>query len=848
MSSIARLACDRGPVDGGFWPAVARQLGAAWSAAGIEAQDAILLLPHGALLAPARAAFAAQGGWQPRVETPATLAASLAPPPEPTPNAPSGQRMPDRLAAAALLREQPFGRDWARRDPRAFDAAVAEIVATAHELLAAARARAPAERAAWWTAARAALPGGAGVGAGERLLARVALEWAALAEHDPFAPLWHLRPAAWAALRVGGAEPLLDALLDHAAALGVACWRLDAATSFDAAAAWPAPAVIVAGSLEDEAEQASAAVLAALDGGHAPVALVAEDRLLVRRIRALLERSGVALADETGWTLSTTRAAARLMAWLRAAAPGATRDAWLDAIKAEPGAEAARALEDAWRREREATAAQLAPLHALRERLARFRGPSERRLADWLAVLQACAAGLLDALAQDSAGRGVLAALRLDADGDDVAWSRLGQSTRLDLQGFLAWVADALEGESFVPAAPSAAEVIVTPLARATLRPFGATVFPGCDERRAAAPPPGLLPDAARRALGLRDAATRRRVALQAFAQVLRAPNLTLLRRSHEGIEPLAPSPALELALHARRRARAPLAVQQRLALPLQRVATRPIARPAPSMADALPLRLSASAAEALRECPYRFFARSGLRLAEAVELDAEPGKREHGRWLHAVLHAFHEGRDARARADDLDRLRRCAAAAAAHDDAASMLPFRAGFDAFARHYLAWLHKREADGWRYAAGEVARSIAPPDWGGVRLEGILDRIDVGPDGAAMVLDYKTGAADALRRRVKEPLEDTQLAFYAALLTEEPHEPPPRAIYLVLDERRAPQPIEHPDPAASAAALIDGLAGDLDALRRGEGAAALGEGEVCEHCEMRGLCRKDHWSVA
>ena len=25
------------------------------------------------------------------------------------------------------------------------------------------------------------------------------------------------------------------------------------------------------------------------------------------------------------------------------------------------------------------------------------------------------------------------------------------------------------------------------------------------------------------------------------------------------------------------------------------------------------------------------------------------------------------------------------------------------------------------------------------------------------------------------------------------------------------------------------------------------AALGEGKVCDTCEMRGLCRKDHWQL-
>jgi ATP-dependent helicase/nuclease subunit B len=38
-------------------------------------------VPYAQLLAPARQAFAARPGWQPRIETTATLAAALAPPP-----------------------------------------------------------------------------------------------------------------------------------------------------------------------------------------------------------------------------------------------------------------------------------------------------------------------------------------------------------------------------------------------------------------------------------------------------------------------------------------------------------------------------------------------------------------------------------------------------------------------------------------------------------------------------------------------------------------------------------------------------------------------------------------------
>ena len=128
-----------------------------------------------------------------------------------------------------------------------------------------------------------------------------------------------------------------------------------------------------------------------------------------------------------------------------------------------------------------------------------------------------------------------------------------------------------------------------------------------------------------------------------------------------------------------------------------------------------------------------------------------------------------------------------------------------------------------------------------------LEGRLDRIDTNGDGAAMLIDYKTGSRDKVKKRVAEPLEDTQLAFYAALLTDEGSDTPPRAIYLSLTDRETPQDFEHEEVALSAALLVDGLSADLDALRRGDGAPALGEGEVCETCDMRGLCRRDHWQV-
>jgi len=109
----------------------------------------------------------------------------------------------------------------------------------------------------------------------------------------------------------------------------------------------------------------------------------------------------------------------------------------------------------------------------------------------------------------------------------------------------------------------------------------------------------------------------------------------------------------------------------------------------------------------------------------------------------------------------------------------------------------------------------------------------------------VIDYKTGAAQQLKNKVAEPLEDTQLAFYAALLRAQGGGPI-SAAYVALDDRDAPVVIEHPEVEATAQAMLAGLGLELARLRAGAPLAALGEGRVCEVCEARGLCRRDHWA--
>ncbi|MEO8153429.1 MAG: PD-(D/E)XK nuclease family protein [Rhizobacter sp.] len=841
------------------WADIAARCAAWAQSRHVDLRSTAVLVPFAQHLPPARRAWAQLGGWQPRLETTHTLAASLGP----ATRADDGQLTfdvsTDRLNAARMLRSQ----SWVRKDPLAFNEAVAAVVATAHALVKAAAAIEPKARDAHWQQARELFASTGGPGASERALARLALEWAALAPPRPTDVLFSFTPSAWIAIQAGGGDALTQRLLSLASEHRP-CLMLDCDGPADAALA-ASLSLQACDGFEHEAECATAQVLAHLQQGASPVALVAQDRVLVRRVSAMLERQQVSLLDETGWKLSTTRAAGQVMSLLRAAEPMPSTDMLLDWLKSGVWPEAGEAcfeLESVCRRAAWSRAAAIDPtrlttaaaaLHAnARLVLSGFAVERRQALSSWSSLLHAAlqASGALAEMAVDEAGEQVLRALHLAEPG---GWSGQSSQTFMALNDFIAWVDGVLEEASFVPAAPlEPASVVITPLARVMLRPFAAIVFPGADDHHlgATAAPQPLLNDAQALALGVPTSAQRREAETRAFAHAVSTAPVTLFYRRSEGAEPLAQSPLVErLALRLQRAGRTFTPWHDpRVA---QTIAAAPIGMPAPVAAALLPPRLSASACEALRACPYRFHALHLLRLREADELDAAIEKRDYGTWLHAVLMAFHEQRIQPASPEvECERLMAIAhEQKAAHGlDDADFLPFEAGFAELVPRYIGWVHQRDEQGARWWQGEQERVVQPPGWQGISLYGRIDRIDRvrGELGTAVeLIDYKTGNAGALRDKMKQPLEDTQLAFYVALMQAETTTPL-QAMYLALG--RKIEAIPHPDVEDSAHALVQGLGRDLTRIAGGAGLPALGEGQVCDFCEARGLCRRDHWTTA
>ena len=594
--------------------------------------------------------------------------------------------------------------------------------------------------------------------------------------------------------------------------------------------------------LQEEADRASACVLSHIEAGRVPVALVAQDRVLTRRVRAMLAERGVAVRDETGWTLSTTRAAASLMALLRACLWDASADQVLDWLKQAPVFDAMQVSALEARLRRRGTRDWQVPtpddglglqIQAVRESLQAAR-PLSRWLADLRSALQG--SGQWPHLLQDAAGQAVLDCLRLrpgaEHEFDDVA-------TRMGLSALIGWVNQALESVSFSPPHPAHAQVIILPLTQLLGRPLAAVVFPGCDEVRlpVSPEPPGPWTPAQRLLLGL---PSRERLALalrSAWQYALQFPHIDILWRTSEGGESLLPCALVQQlqldllpCLAADPRAR-------------RRLLPQPNRRPLPS-AQRLPLsRLSSSAYEDLRRCPYRFFSLRLLRLQEVDELDAELDKRDFGNWLHAVLGHFHEALAATPSAGLSARLAIMQSAAEASTrelglSPAEFLPFAAAWPRIRAGYLVWLTEHEAAGACFRAAEVRRERP---LGQLTLVGQIDRVDRLADGSALLLDYKTEARQTTAQRIKTPLEDTQLAFYAALLDEDRV----TSAYVNVAEKAGTRSYAQPGIEALRTQLLVGIASDVARMAAGEVLPAIGSGQTCDYCAARGLCRKDFW---
>ncbi len=678
----------------------------------------------------------------------------------------------------------------------------------------------------------------------EAAIARIALAWAANSNYATDT-LFSAAPDLLVVLEGFQAEALTAALKQQWPAKVLQLGMVPEPAEV-AALGRPAgrPALHAAQDAEDEAQRAAACVLAHLAAGRKPVALVAQDRLLTRRVHALLDQMGIAVSDETGWKLSTTRAAASLMSLLRAMAWDVATDAVLDWLKNASAFDPQSVLqaEDRWRQSgsREWHSVPLDDALVAQVQSVRQTLQSARSLPSWLTDLRVAlvSAGQWSALLHDLAGQAVLDALRL-RDGAEIEFKDV--RARMSQSQFIAWISQTLEGTNFSPAHIEPAQVVILPLSQLLGRALAAVVFPACDELNlpTSAEPPGLWSRTQRALLGLPSREQLAATTRACWHYALDFPQVDLLWRLSEGAERVMAS---GLVQELRLNQASELSPDPCL---LRAVSARPCVMPAPR-GDALPVRrLSSTAYEDLRRCPYRFFALRQLKLQDADELDSELDKRDFGNWLHHLLKLFHEALKSAA---TLDVHEREAMLNAAADQAtqelglsgSEFLPFAASWPRVRSGYLAWLAAHGASGAIFLEAEAWRETP---LGALTLVGKIDRIDRSADGSSLVLDYKTEAPALTAQRIKAALEDSQLAFYAALLSDDTL----AAAYVNVGEKDGSKSFFQADIVALRDQLLEGIASDLARIAAGAAMPALGAGKACEFCAARGLCRKDFWAL-
>ncbi len=724
-----------------------------------------------------------------------------------------------------------------------------------------------------------AMQGGAELDTARAYQQRLAL-LAAQAER----PLYVLRVSDWDALE----QRFLEEYEQHATVKVFDLREMDMQTG--------SPWFFAATSLEQEASAAAMQVRRWLAAGKSSIAIVAQDRVVARRMRALLERAEVLVRDETGWTFATLSVSTVLDRWLTALQSDFYHHDLLDLLKspfifADMAAGERKAvvylLEQLLRKqgvvaglkkfatlaEHEMTLHQ--PLARLRQAAALLEQGRKHTLAEWLSALQASlnVLGIDSGLQQDEAGQQLLRALQTrqqELHGDKGSY-RFAEWRR--------WLAQQMDMETFRDSSIDS-PVCFTHLAATRWRNFDAVLLLGCDADHLPSTADGgrWFNDAVRSALNLPTRgshAARQHDDLRALLVMndtvlvtwqkeqdgearLLSPFLQLLRDEIAAASLLLPPcrgkvgmgvdtevgnesiPTLTLPLQGGGDVRELLALLE--LEDTQSVALPQAEQPAPGVPqEFVPANISISGYNSLVACPYQFYARHILRLNELDEVQETIEKRDYGEHVHGILQRFHEqypqvsGYD---HAEMETALRRISeemfADLLAQDFTARA--WLARWNKSLSAYLEWQTGNEAQGWRYAEAE-----AKFDWDleGIRLRGRIDRLDVRGTGK-LVLDYKTQSEQVLRNKLKEPGEDVQLACYAYA-----HEAADAAFVSIENGKVKLVEPEHDVPLL-AQLNTERLVHVMGEIRGGAGLVANGIDAVCTYCEMRGVCRKGEWT--
>jgi len=635
---------------------------------------------------------------------------------------------------------------------------------------------------------------------------------------------------------------------------------------------------LAAKTLEESAWMAVQTLLQWRAQGMDDIGVVALDRKIVRRMRSLLERAGEPISDRSGWALDTTVAATAVSGLNDLLTGQGTTQSileWVQSPFVRQGlfarfgfdAQAVERLDQSLRDFGRIVSVDVGALMdqgllpMTRDRLSVRASRGRASMATWASALMSALehCGMDVTLAADHAGQAVLAALqRLQAEAGAESTASHGLSSSL----WQAVLAEELNRARFVEPVPQA-QIRVVSLSSLTWQCPKAVLIVGADTTRL---PQQTVPqffEPQRYAeMGLQNPPLQvEQERFAQFAALWAAPlPMAILACSEKPdsevefsnwVEVLAQDTPIDAT-----RAITPMPLQMNL--PGARADRPPIDAPNGLSAwpYALPRSLTVSQMQSLANCPYQFVLQQAMGLTTVDDLTEHTEPSDLGSVMHLVVKGARqpfvsEAQCAQWLAQEIDRTLATPFFAANGADAPSLpMPqevrnaLRADALALVPELAKWLATRPAAITEHSVVRLLESI------GVELRGRIDRWERGhgPEGGDLLIDFKTTDPAVLQKRVGPEGSDVQLPLYAWLLAADAEHPRISDVRYVSLRRETVKEVGFPSQPISE--LVENTVAQLS-----ERYAALAQGapmdpagvrkapEICDHCSVRGVCRRD-----
>ena len=635
-----------------------------------------------------------------------------------------------------------------------------------------------------------------------------------------------------------------------------------------------------------------------IQAGRHRIALIAQDRLVARRVRALLDRLGpnLTVIDRTGWKLSTTNAAAALQSYLELinSGPGPnlstllgflknpllnwetiTRQllvdealdpdafAWfvesslLSRVSGEDWVEWVRVFEPDQRDEKndhqqlQYLSATKAFIKILRDLAMQWQSQYQTS-QDWTDLLKnhLIQLGMMDALQVDPAGKNVLDELH-----------KLGQlqQSKMSVSGWVSLFDTWLEQSSFTQELEyQSVRISIIPLSSTRLNRFDAVVMVGCDNRQLPSPVDhgSIFSRAMLKALDEQ---------LPVYEYLSQARDLSQLLVTHIYVDflwqefqkaeevnrPAAWLTRLQMGLPSFKDVSIDLSIGQTQSVGMLPSKTKVL------YPGLLPTQISPSSYQSLRTCPYRFFVTYILKLRSPKALQDMSEFGSIGTLLHDILKEFYRSYDKHQAFPSQPAQRKWMEqelTTISREQWNKLIQLNGQLlyeqEQWLEQVPAWVDwqlNQESNGWRFDEAEKNLEFALQLSNGVSIlvKGRADRIDRKAHHELRVWDYKFKSLEKLKKSQKHLEDDPQLLMYSnALLVKGDSEISIRDTGWI--GLRDPKGMDRTVMQELSPEILEDLQGQMTSVLsqvwQGKSLPANGPTQICQYCEARGLCRK------